>query len=171
MSDAGTPDAASPDAETPPASWAGPGDRVAAWHCFYRSIRESLEVWPQVLPIHADEDSGDPTVRAMQRGRRHTWLYARHGLNWSMFESIRISVRLAECFAAWTRWGAPDLDLLAEGLERVENEARSLGPVRDELRFVDQLMRVATTTDLHLAEMDLAMEAFRETDAHDRLAG
>ncbi|HST63079.1 MAG TPA: hypothetical protein VLK84_30500 [Longimicrobium sp.] len=144
---------------------------MAAWECFHRSIRESLEVWPQVLPISADEDSGDPTVRAMQRGRRHAWLHARHGLHWSMFESIRISVRLAECFAAWTRSGAPDLDVLSAGLERVENEARSLAPVRDELRFVDQLMRVATATDLHLAEMDLAMEAFRETDTRDRLVG
>ena len=100
------------------------GPRVppaTAWECFYRSIRESLEVWPRVLPICADENVADSTVRAMQRARRHAWLHARHGLNWSMFESIRISVRLAEAFAAWTRSGAPDLDVLAASLRRVEN--------------------------------------------------
>ena len=165
MSHAGTPEAGGGAAR---AEYAPP---AAAWECFLRSIHESLQVWPQVLPMPADEDSGDPTVRAMQRARRHAWLHARHGLHWSMFESIRISVRLAEAFAAWTRSGAPDLDVLARGLERVEDEARSLAPVREELRFVDQLMRVATTTDLHLAEMDLAMEAFRETDVRERLAG
>lgn len=166
MSYAGT-----PDAEAGGAVAAVEGPPAAAWECFHRSVCESLEVWPQVLPIAADEDSGDPTVRAMQRARRHAWLYARHGLNWSMFESIRISMRLAEAFAAWTRSGAPDLDVLARGLERVEHEARRLAPVSEELRFVDQLMRAATTTDLHLAEMDLAMEAFRESEAGKRLAG
>ena len=150
------------------------GPRVppaTAWECFYRSIRESLEVWPRVLPICADENVADSTVRAMQRARRHAWLHARHGLNWSMFESIRISVRLAEAFAAWTRSGAPDLDVLAASLRRVENEARSLSPGREELRFVDQLMRVATTTDLHLAEMDLAMAAYRKTDVRELRTG
>ncbi|HYW12985.1 MAG TPA: hypothetical protein VE871_13585 [Longimicrobium sp.] len=166
MSDEGTPPI-EPSAAAP----AGQGAPLASWECFHRSIRDSLDVWPQVLPISADEDSGDPTVRAMHRARRHAWLHARHGLHRSMFESIRISMRLAEAFSAWTRSGAPNLDVLADGLRRVENEARRLGPVRDELRFVDHLMRVATTTDLHLAEMELAMAAFRETDAHDRLVG
>lgn len=160
---AGTPNAgeraASPGGRVPPA---------AAWECFYRSIRDSLDVWPQVLPILADDNSGDPTVRAMQRARRHAWLHARYGLHWSMFESIRISVRLAEAFAAWTRSGAPDLRVLADGLERVEDEARRLAPVREELCFVDQLMRVATTTDLPLADMDLALEAFRTIDVQER---
>jgi hypothetical protein len=162
------PHAGTPDAGDARAEHARP---TAAWECFLRSIRESLEVWPQVMPILADENSGDSTVRAMQRARRHAWLHARHGLHWSMFESIRISMRLAEAFAAWTRSGAPDLNILAQGLERVEDEARSLSPVREELRFVDQLMRVATTTDLHLADMDLAMVAFRETDVPGRRAG
>lgn len=145
-----------------------PEPAPAAWECFYRSVQESLDLWPQVLPMPADENGGDPVVRAMQRARRHTWLYARHGLHWSMFESIRISVRLAEAFADWTRGDAPDLGLLAERLERVEREARQLAPVRDELRFVDHLMTVATATDLHLADMDLAMEAFRKTDVQER---
>jgi hypothetical protein len=85
-----------------------------------------------------------------------------------MFESIRISVRLAEAFAEWTRAGAPDLEVLAGRLERVEHDARRPAPVRDELRFVDRLMDVATATDLHLAEMDLAMEAFIRTDGPER---
>lgn len=140
---------------------AGRGPADSAWACFYRCILESLEVWPQVLPIPACEDPGDPTVRAMQRARRYTWLHARHQLSWSMFEAIRISVRLAEAFAEWTRDGAPDVDLLADRLEQVEREVRSAAPVRDELRFVDQLMNAATATELPLAEMDLAMEAYR----------
>jgi hypothetical protein len=128
-------------------------------------------MWPQVLPMSSGEDPADPTVRAMQRARRYTWLHARHDLHWSMFESIRISVRLAEAFAEWTRDGAPDLEVLAGLLEQVEREARAPSPVSEELRFVDRLLDVATVTDLHLAEMDLAMEAFTRTDAPDRRMG
>lgn len=149
----------------------GPGSAPAAWECFHRSVRESLAVWPQVLPMPAQEDSADPTVRAMQRARRHTWLHARYGLHWSMFESIRISVRLSEAFAEWTRDGAPDLEALAGWLEQVEREARAPVPVSEELRFVDRLLDVATATDLHLAEMDLAMEAFARTDIRGRRTG
>lgn len=143
---------------------------MAAWECFHASIRESLEVWPEVLPMPAHEDHGDPTVRAMQRARRLTWLHARHGLGWSMFESIRISVRLAEAFAAWTRAGVPDVAGLGRLLEHVEREAREPASVSEELRFVDGLMDVAKATDLHLAEMDLAMEAFRRTNNLARTA-
>lgn len=143
-------------------------DAAAAWKCFHRSITESLDVWPQVLPMPEGEDQGDSTVRAMQRARRYTWLHARHQLNWSMFEAIRISVRLAEGFADWTRDGVPDLDVLAVRLEQVERDARRPSPVRDELRFVDQLMNVATATDLPLADMDLAMEAFHEAEKQER---
>lgn len=156
MSREGAPDAGCP-------APAGGQPAAAAWECFHHSVQESLAVWPQVLPIPDWEDAGDPTVRAMQRARRYTWLHARHALGRSMFESIRISVRLAEAFGEWTRAGAPDMGALADRLEQVEAEARQPGPVSDELRFVDQLMSVATATDLHLADMDLAMEAFRKT--------
>lgn len=140
----------------------------AAWECFHRSIHESLDVWPQVLPMPEWEDPGDPTVRALQRARRYTWLHARHGLGWSMFEAIRISVRLAEAFTGWTRDGAPDMDALASRLEQTEQDARRPAPVRDELHFVDRLMEVATATDLRLADMELAMEAFRKAETQER---
>jgi hypothetical protein len=163
MSTSATPDEARP----------APGGQgsATAWECFYRSIRESLDVRPQVLPMPPGEDPGDPAVRMMQRARRHTWLHARYDLHWSMFESIRLSVRLAEAFAEWTRADAPDLEVLAGLLEQVEREARALAPVSEELRFVDRLLDVATATDLHLAEMDLAMEAFARTDAPGRRTG
>jgi hypothetical protein len=144
--------------------------RAAAWECFYESVLEALVGWPVVRPIPGWEDGGNATVRAMQRGRRHTWLHARHVLQWSMFESIRISVRLAEAFAEWTRDGAPDVDALAIRLEQVERESRQAVSARAELRFVDQLLDAASGTELHLAEMDLALEAFRKADTPDRRA-
>jgi hypothetical protein len=143
---------------------------AAAWQCFYGSVLDSLALWPEVLPMPPREDQGDPTVRAMQRARRFTWLHARHGLNWSMFESIRMSVRLAEAFAEWTREDVPQLNDLASRLERVEREARQPVSASVELRFVDQLMDAAKATDLHLAEMDMAMEAFQRADAAHRRA-
>lgn len=143
---------------------------VAAWQCFYQSVLESLAVWPEVLPMPVQEDHGDPAVRAMQRARRTTWLHARHGLNWSMFESIRVSVRLAEAFAEWTRAEARVLDDLALRLERMEQEARQPFPASAQLRFVDQLLDAAGTTDPHLAEMDLAMEAYVRADEARRRA-
>lgn len=143
---------------------------TAAWQCFYDSVLESLAVWPEVLPMPVLEAHGDPTVRAMQRARRRTWLHARHGLNWSMFESIRMSVRLAEAFAEWTRAEGQTLDHLALRLEQVEHEARQPFPASAELRFVDQLLDAAGTTDLHLAEMDLALEAYTRADEAQRRA-
>jgi hypothetical protein len=142
--------------------------RPAAWACFYDSVLQSLLATPAVQPMPDHEDQGDATVRTMQRARRHTWLHARHVLHWSMFESIRISVRLAEAFAGWTRGGAPDVALLAARLEQVEREARQGVSARAELRFVDGLMDAATVTDLRLSEMELAMNAFRRSQDPDR---
>ena len=73
------------------------------WQCFLHSVLHSLELRRALAPIPLDEDHAHPTVRALQRGRRHAWLHARHQLHWSMFESIRISVRLAEAFAERVR--------------------------------------------------------------------
>jgi hypothetical protein len=157
-----------PGSEGPPLVRPPP---AAAWERFYDSVQESLDAWPGVSPIPGYEDSGHPTVRMMQRARRYTWLYARHVLNWSMFESIRISVRLAEAFADWTRaQGVADVAVLARVLEGVENDARQPAAASVELRFVDQLMDAATATDLPLAEMDLAMEAFRKSELPPRRA-
>lgn len=153
-----------------PESDTGSRADVAAWQCFYQSVLESLAAWPEVLPMPVREDHGDPTVRAMQRARRVTWLHARHELHWSMFESIRVSVRLAEAFAEWTRADARTLDDLAPRLERMEQEARQPFPASTQLRFVDQLLDAAGTTDLHLAEMDLVMEAYARADEARRRA-
>ena len=156
--------------DAPEPEIAGRAVSAAAWQCFHQSVLDSLAVWPEVLPMPLVEDHGDPTVRAMQRARRMTWLHARHGLHWSMFESIRMSVRLAEAFAEWTRTEARTLDGLALRLERVEHEARQPFSASAELRFVDQLLDAAGTTDLHLAEMDLAMEAYTRADESQRRA-
>src|ERR1044071_2080859 len=136
----------------------------AVWQCFLESVLQSLALRPSVAPIPLEEDHAHPTVRAMQRARRNAWLHARYQLRWSMFESIRISVRLAEAFAAWTHGCAPDVDALARCLEDVEREARQPVTVRQEMRFVDELMRVATTTDLHLADLEIAMEAYHTAE-------
>ncbi|MFL5383423.1 MAG: hypothetical protein ACJ8GN_12970 [Longimicrobiaceae bacterium] len=146
----------------PPEPGTAPGTTAppAVWPCFFRSVSQSLELRPSLAPMPPDEDHAHPSVRAMQRARRHAWLHARYHLHWSMFESIRISVRLAEAFTEWARDGAPDVDALAGHLEAVEHEARQPCPVSEELRFVDRLMRVANTTDLHLADMEIAMEAY-----------
>ncbi|MFL5542094.1 MAG: hypothetical protein ACJ8J0_24115 [Longimicrobiaceae bacterium] len=131
-------------------------------------MSQSLWLHPSLAPMPPDEDHAHPSVRAMQRARRHAWLHARYHLHWSMFESIRISVRLAETFTEWTRDGASDVDALAGRLEAVEHEARRPGPMSEELRFVDRLMRAASTTDLHLADMEIAMEAYRAADVPRR---
>lgn len=143
----------------------------AAWECFHHSVHESLALWPGVHPMPLAEAHGDSMVRAMQRARRYTWLHARHVLGWSMFESIRMSVRLAEVFGAWTREGSPELGELAGRLKRVEAEARSAYHASLELRFVNQLMDSAVTTDLPLADMELALDAYEKTQAAERRSG
>lgn len=140
----------------------------AVWQCFFQRVSESLTLRPSLPPMPPLEDHGHPTVRAMQRARRHAWLHARYQLHWSMFESIRISVRLAEAFAEWTQGDVSDVESLVRRLEAVEHEARQPGSLSDELRFVDQLMRVATATDLPLADMEIAMEAYHSADGARR---
>ncbi|HEX8696547.1 MAG TPA: hypothetical protein VF746_29275 [Longimicrobium sp.] len=144
--------------------------REAAWECFHRSISQSLALWPGVHAMPAHEDHADPMVRAMQRARRQTWLHARHVLGWSMFESIRIATRLAEVFAEWTRGAGPWLDELGTWLEEVERQARQPSAASLELRFVDHLMDSARSTDFRLAEIDLALDAFRRAEEGQRRA-
>lgn len=147
-----------------PGTAPGPAVPPAVWPCFFHSVSQSLALRPSLAPMPPDEDPAHPTVRAMQRARRHAWLHARYHLHWSMFESIRISVRLAETFTEWTRGDAADVDGLARRLEAVEDKARRPGPVSEELRFLNRLMRVANTTDLHLADMEIAMEAYHAAE-------
>jgi hypothetical protein len=116
------------------------------------------------------ENHADAMVRAMQRARQLTWLHARYALGWSMFESIRISVRLSDVFLDWTRSGDPDLAELGLALETLEHVARSSGSVTHELNFVHQLMDVADSTELQLVEMDFALEALRRSEAAEALA-
>jgi len=148
----------------------GDGGCMAAWECFHQSIDDSLLLWPGVHPMPLSEEHGDAMIRAMQRARRYTWLHARHVLGWSMFESIRISVRLAEVFGAWTREQSPELARLGERLARMEGEARPPHMASLELRFVNNLMDSAVRTDLPLADMELALDAYEKTEAAERLA-
>ncbi len=155
------------------ASSAGPppteARQLAPWECFFRSISDSLR-WRRVHPMPAAEDHGDAMVRAMQRARRLCWLHARYELGWSMFESIRISVRLSEVFAAWTRSHDPRLAELGPALERLERVARNAASVTSELSFVHQLMDVADSTELQLVEMEFALEALRRSEAAQGIA-
>jgi hypothetical protein len=143
----------------------------AAWECFHHSVDESLALFSDVHPMPAAEAHGDSMVRAMLRARRYTWLHARHVLGWSMFESIRMSVRLAEAFGAWTRERNPQRGELAGRLKRVEAEARQPQLASMELRFVNHLMDSAVSTELPLAAMELALYAYEKTQAAERRTG
>lgn len=140
----------------------------AAWQCFHDNVAESLRLWPGVHPMPERENPADSIVRIMQRARRYTWLHARHMLGCSMFESIRISVRLAEVFGGWTRGESPELGELGRRLRAVEDEARHPYLASMELRFVGQLMDSAVTTDLPLADMELALDAYEKVRASER---
>lgn len=161
------PDDAQADSAGPPPSEAR---RIAPWECYFRSISDALRLHPDVYPVPGHEDHGDAMVRMMQRARRHTWLHARYEMGWSMFESIRISVRLADVFAAWTRSDAPVLEELGPALETLEQVARSSASVTSELSFVHQLMDVADSTELQLVEMEFALEALRRAEAAQGIA-
>jgi len=157
-----------------PAEPAGPlpneARRLAPWECYFQSISDSLRQLPGVHPMPDREDHGDAMVRTMQRARRHTWLHARYAMGWSMFESIRISVRLSDVFGAWTRSGDPTLADLEPALETLEHVARSSASVTHELIFVHQLMDVAESTELQLVEMEFALEALRRAEAAEGIA-
>lgn len=144
--------------------------RLAPWECYLRSISDSLRLRPDVHPIPGDEDHADAMVRTMQRARRHTWLHARYELGWSMFESIRISVRLSDVFLAWTRSDDPTLVELGPALEKLEHVARNSASVTSELNFVHQLMDVAGSTELQLVEMEFALEALRRSETAEGIA-
>lgn len=144
--------------------------RLAPWECFFVSISDSLRLYPGIHPMPGDEDHADAMVRMMQRARRHTWLHARYEMGWSMFESIRISVRLADDFATWTRSDAPVLAELGHALEKLEQVARGSASVTSELSFVHQLMDVADSTELQLVEMEFALEALRRSEAAQVIA-
>ena len=140
----------------------------AAWQCFHDSVAESLRLWPGVHPMPDGEDPTDAIVRVMQRARRYTWLHARHMLGWSIFESIRISARLAEVFGGWTRGESPELGELGRLLRAAEDEDRPPHLASLELRFVGQLMDSAVTTDLPLADLELALDAYEKARAAER---
>jgi hypothetical protein len=139
-----------------------------AWRIFHRSVEESLLRRP-VAPLPEAEDTSNVTVRAMQRARRRTWLHARYLLGWSMFEAIRLSARLAEAFAAWTRGARPDVARLGRELERVETEMREPASLRERIRFLDHLLD-AVARDRNRDEMALALEAFGRTEPPARKA-
>jgi len=138
---------------------------------FLASILGTLRTDGGFARMPNNEDSASPTVRAMQRARRFTWQHARHSLGWSMFESIRISVRLAEAFAQWTRTGDEGIEALGPLLTRVEDEARNPEPISLQVGFVDQLLELS---DMPAASewplMEYSLEAYRRARTDPRRA-
>lgn len=151
-------------AATPPSPPKAP---EPASRVFLRSVEESLALRSRIGPMPEGEDPANPTVRAMQRARRRTWLHARYLLGWSMFEAIRLSARLAEAFAEWTRTDTPDVDGLGDALERVEREMLEPASLRERIRFLDHLLD-AVGRDRDRDELALALEAFDRTEAPAR---
>ena len=154
-------------AATPPSS---PKTPELASRIFLRSVEESLALRPRIVPMPEGEDPANPTVRAMQRARRRSWLHARYLLGWSMFEAIRLSARLAEAFAEWTRGTNPDVGGLGDTLQRVEREMLEPASLRERIRFLDHLLD-AVGRDRDRDEMALALEAYDRTEAPARQAG
>jgi hypothetical protein len=138
---------------------------------FLQSVRGSLRLGSAFAPMPEGEDGGSATVRAMQRARRFTWQHARHSLRWSMFESIRISVRLAEAFATWTRTGPADLESLGPMLLGVEREARNPEPISLQVEFVDQLLELSgMSAASEWPLMEYSLEAYRRARLTPRRA-
>lgn len=145
--------------------------RESPCEVFLASIRAALRPGTAFAPMPESEDSASSTVRAMQRARRVTWQHARHALGWSMFESIRISVRLAEAFAGWTRTGDEDIESLAPLLTRVEDEARNPEPISLQVDFVDRLLELSglpAASEWPL--MEYSLEAYRRAREAPRRA-
>ncbi|HYH82291.1 MAG TPA: hypothetical protein VEX86_20950 [Longimicrobium sp.] len=143
---------------------APPTPRDSPSEVFLASVQGSLRLAGGFQPMPDAEDDRSATVRAMQRARRTTWQHAGHSLGWSMFESIRISVRLAEAFAEWTRAGGGDVESLGAELERVEVEARNPEPISLQVAFVDQLIELSAIPQAdEWPLMEYSLEAYRRT--------
>ncbi|HEX8271344.1 MAG TPA: hypothetical protein VF615_01760 [Longimicrobiaceae bacterium] len=138
-----------------------PGRTQDTWEVFFEAVRGAYSSGRHPTPIPEREDPAHPGVRAMQRGRRCAWTHARHVRGLSMFESIRLSERLAEAFCEWTRSGADGEVELAEALRRTEEEARSPAPLEAHAAFVEAFARLSGR-ESYGSPMDTALDALRE---------
>lgn len=146
-------------------------EHESAWLTFYRTVEEAVKVLNvRLTAIPPDADGSHPGVRTLQRARRRTWLFARHSLGLSMFQSIRIAERLAEEFAAWTRAEGRDLDSLADRLRGVEREAREPGTLAAHEAFIGKLQD-ASRCDAHSDPMEVVLAAYRAAQGERRAAG
>lgn len=131
------------------------------WEVFFEAVRGAYTSGRHPTPIPEREDPAHPGVRAMQRGRRCAWTHARHVRGLSMFESIRLSERLAEAFCEWSRSGADGEAGLEEALRRTEEEARSPAPLETHAAFVEAFARLSGR-ESYGSPMDTALDALRE---------
>lgn len=140
---------------------------------FLEAVRESYlsRQGFAITPLPQNEDGGHAGVRAMQRGRRCAWLHARHVLGLSMFESIRLSQRLAEAFGDWSRSrGFPDEGELTSTLRRTETAARQPASLETHAAFVEAFARLSGR-EVYQSPMDTALDAFRALDPPLRAGG
>ncbi|MEW5929528.1 MAG: hypothetical protein AB1941_18895 [Gemmatimonadota bacterium] len=138
-----------------------PGRTQDTWEVFFEAVRGAYSSGRHPTPIPEREDPAHPGVRAMQRGRRCAWTHARHVRGLSMFESIRLSERLAETFCEWSRSGPDGEAELEEALRRTEAEARSPAPLETHAAFVEAFARLSGR-ESYGSPMDTALDALRE---------
>lgn len=131
------------------------------WEVFFEAVRDSYLAGKGITPLPQDEDHVHVGVRAMQRGRRCAWMHARHVRGFSMFESIRLSQRLADAFAQWTRSrGFPSADDLRRTLRRTEAGARQPASLETHAAFVEAFARLSGR-ESYGSPMDTALDALR----------
>jgi hypothetical protein len=142
-----------------------PGKLQDTWEVFFEAVRESFLKCKGITPLPENEDHGHVGVRAMQRGRRCAWMHARHVRGFSMFESIRLSQRLADAFAQWTRSrGFPSADDLRRTLRRTEAGARQPESLETHAAFVEAFARLSGR-ESYGTPMDTALDAFRALES------
>ncbi len=138
-----------------------PSKLQETWEVFFEAVRDSYLACKSISPLPGDEDHGHAGVRAMQRGRRCAWMHARHVRGFSMFESIRLSQRLAEAFAQWTRSrGFPSADDLMRTLRQTEAGARQPESLETHAAFVEAFARLSGR-ESYGTPMDTALDALR----------
>ncbi|HEU0077033.1 MAG TPA: hypothetical protein VFQ76_05245 [Longimicrobiaceae bacterium] len=141
-----------------------PSKLQETWEVFLEVVRDSYLAARGITPLPSSEDHAHPGVRAMLRARRCAWMHARHVRGFSMFESIRLSQRLAEAFAEWTRSRAfPGEDELTRTLRRTEAQARQPASLETHAAFVEAFARLSGR-DGYGSLMDTALDAFLALD-------
>ncbi len=141
-----------------------PSSPQDTWEVFFEAVRDYCLTSKGMTPLPETEDHGHAGVRAMQRGRRCAWMHARHVRGFSMFESIRLSQRLAEAFADWSRsLGFPGEDELTSTLRSTEAGARQPASLETHAAFVEEFARLSGREG-HGTSMETALDAFRALD-------